>query len=134
MEDSRNPRDPNNAGNPGDFHDPHDSEAGGDSTAARIEDWLRGLRSQRAGGDAAGRTGRGAPGPADDPAEAFLKAAKRLAASPRAQQALARRLAEGGADGSDPSLRTLARVLETLGRELSGVLGGAGSGLPSGGA
>jgi hypothetical protein len=55
-----------------------------------------------------------------------LRAAKRLAASPRAQAALARRLAEGGAD-DDPSLRALARVLEALGRELSGVLGPAGS-------
>jgi hypothetical protein len=131
MDDLRPPRDPGDAG---DFRDPHDG-AESDSTASRVEDWLRGLRAQRAAGGETGRPGHGpGTGGPDDPAEAFLKAAKRLAASPRAQAALARRLAEGGVDGGDPSLRALARVLETLGRELAGVLGSAGAGLPPGGA
>jgi hypothetical protein len=117
MTDWRTPRDSGNAG------EPHDS------IAARVEDWLRGQRAQHAAGaELAGRTGHGA---GDDPAEAFLKAARRLAASPRAQAALARRLAEGTSEG-DPSLQALARVLETLGRELSGVLGTTGGSPPSG--
>lgn len=165
MEDWRTPphpggnedSDPDEAGTSGSgaAHDPRDRDghAGSDATAARVEDWLRGLRSGRgqgapsgeapgralhAGGSAGATGGAGTPGAGgagsaqDDAAEAFLKAAKRLAASPRAQAALARRLAEGSADG-DPSLRALAQVLETLGRELSGVLGASG-GLPSGGA
>ena len=159
MEDWRTPphpggdedSDPDEAGTSGSgaAHDPRDRDghAGSDATASRVEDWLRGLRSGRGqsvpSGEAPGRTlhtaggasSAGAAGlssPMDDAAEAFLKAAKRLAASPRAQAALARRLAEGSADG-DPSLRALARVLETLGRELSGALGSSGS-PPAGGA
>lgn len=114
MEDSR------------DRHDGDSGSFGSEATAARVEDWLRGLRQQRASGDTPARGPRssgssaGASSPADDPMEAFLKAAKRLAASPRAQEALARRLAAGST--ADPSLKALARVLESLGRELSGAL------------
>jgi hypothetical protein len=162
MENWRTPRDP---GDPGDSdsdedtagtsggsgagRDPRDARSHGESTASRVEDWLRGLRAGRAqgggpggaggpgatggGGDSAGRVLHGGPpGAPDDAAEAFLKAARRLAASPRAQAALARRLAEGTADG-DPSLQALAGVLETLGRELAGVLGSS-AGAPPGGA
>jgi hypothetical protein len=105
------------------------------STAARVEDWLRGLRTQRSStADTGGRPARGAAAssPADDPADAFLKAARRLVASPRAQEALARRLtsAEGSAD---PSLRALAHLMESLGQELAGALNSSGSG-GSGGA
>ena len=117
------------------MEDPRDrrnDEQSDESIAARVEDWLRGLQAQRAaGGEAAGRNPRsGASSPADDPAEAFLKAARRLAASPRAQEALARRLASDPAS-DDPSLRALARVLEALGRDISSALGAGG---PSGGA
>lgn len=140
MEDWPNPPDPGRRpGDSGQSSNPHDERAGNDSVSERVEDWLRGLRAGRtpggSGGDATGRPGHGGGGSAsDDLAEAFLKAAKRLAASPRAQAALARRLADGGGDGGDPSLQALARVLETLGRELSGVLGSAGAGQPPSGA
>lgn len=140
MEDWRNPRDSGrHPEDSGDSNLPHDDRARSDSVSERVEDWLRGLRAGRTpgGGDGTGRPGHGGgSGVNDDPAEAFLKAAKRLAASPRAQAALARRLAEGGGAGAegDPSLQALARVLETLGRELSGVLGSAGTGQPPGGA
>lgn len=122
-----------------DFRKRREEEQGDDATAARVEEWLSGLRAQRAAGgsprgpagDTAGRAGRsGASSPSDDPAEAFLKAARRLAASPRAQEALARRLAAGEAAAQDPALRSLARVLEALGKELSGVLG-SGSPAPA---
>ena len=113
-----------------------DDEFGADSTAARVEEWLRSLRAQRsANAESAGRSGRGAaPSTADETAEAFLKAARRLAGSPRAQQALARRLAEAGQPADDPSLHALARLLESLGRELSKVRGSAGSGSGTGAA
>jgi hypothetical protein len=138
MEDWRTPHDPDrDPADPDDLPaagDPQGDRAAGDSTAARVEDWLRGLRAQRAaGGTEPAVRPLHAGGTTDDPAEAFLKAAKRLAASPRAQAALARRLAEGGAEGTDPTLQALARVLEALGRELSGVLGSSG-GPPPGGA
>jgi hypothetical protein len=111
----------------------HADEPGGESTASRVEEWLRGLRSGRATStETTSRSGRAAS-PADDPAEAFLKAARRLAASPRAQEALARRFAQAEGSTEDPALRALARVLETLGKELSGALGAQG-GPPSGGA
>src|SRR5947209_7277424 len=98
------------------------NEAAESSTAARVEDWLRNLRAQRAAGaetssSRAGRSGTAA----DDPAEAFLRAARRLASSPKAQEALARRLADAGT-ADDPSLRALASVLEALGREIAGAL------------
>ena len=111
---------------PGPSPNPEDS-----STAERVEDWLRNLRAQRAsGGDAAGtrqpRSGQSSP--AEDPADSFLRAARRLAASPRAQQALARRLVEAQADPNDPGVRALARVLETLGTSLQDVLASMSAG------
>jgi hypothetical protein len=113
-----------------DEHEGRDDE----STAERVEDWLRGLRAQRStsGGEAPARGRQNQTASGDDPAEAFLKAARRLAASPRAQEALARRLAgqEGAAD--DPSLRALARVLQSLGEDLAKVFESMGG--PSGGA
>src|SRR5919202_1643444 len=73
------------------------------STAARVEDWLRNLRAQRASGaETAGRAGRGG-GSGEDPAEAFLRAARRLASSPRAQEARARQR-PGGAGSRDRRL------------------------------
>lgn len=102
------------------------------STAARVEEWLRNLRAQRASGG--GETGGARPSragqssPADDPADAFLKAARRLAGSPRAQQALARRLMEAQSDPDDPAVRALARVLQTLGTNLTDVLSSIGAG------
>lgn len=125
MEDPRNRRE-------------RDEDTSAGATAARVEDWLRSLRLQRAGATEAGGRGSrstaqgaagglGATAGGDDPVEAFLKAARRLAASPRAQEALARRLAASqGPD--DPSLRALARVFEALGRELFGALGEPGRG------
>jgi hypothetical protein len=111
-------------------------ESGEGSTASRVEEWLRGLRQQRsAGGEGAGRGARSTgSAPADDPAEAFLKAARRLAASPRAQEALARRLATSEGKPDDPGLRALARVLESLGKELSGALSALGAPPPGGAA
>src|SRR5688500_9470991 len=110
----------------------HADEPAGESTASRVEEWLRNLRSGRATAtETSTRTGRAAASPADDPAEAFLKAARRLAASPRAQEALARRFADADGTTDDPALRALAKVLETLGKELSGALGAQG-GPPSG--
>ncbi len=114
------------------------SEQPSPSTAERVEDWLRQLRSQRGSGGGAsesgGRSSRqggsgssGGSSPAEDPADAFLKAVRRVAASPRAQQALARRLSEGQ-QTDDPALRALARVLQSLGNDLSGVLGAMGGG------
>ena len=101
------------------------------STAARVEDWLRGLRAQRAVGNESGvRGARPQGGGGDDPADAFLRAARRLASSPRAQEALARRLAEAGTS-DDPALRALASVLESLGRQIVDAMGSAGG---SGGA
>lgn len=106
-------------------------ERDGSSTAERVEDWLRGLRAQRAaGGDPGGKPSRGA-GTAEDAGEAFIKAARRLAASPRAQQALARRLAAAQEGAGDPALRALAQALQSLGKDLSDVLSAMGS---SGGA
>ncbi|MBI3972029.1 MAG: hypothetical protein HY332_12130 [Chloroflexi bacterium] len=110
--------------------DRHEEDAA--STASRVEDWLRGLRAQRANtGETPTRTARSSSPAADDPAEAFLKAARRLAASPRAQEALARRLAGGNSGADDPSLRALVSVLDALGREISSALdrlGGTGGG------
>ncbi len=113
---------------------PDDRTAEG--TAERVEEWLRGLRGQRASGSAAGDAGSkaarsGASSPADDPADVFLKAARRLAANPRAQQALARRLLDSQNGADDPALRALARVLKSLGNDLTDVLGSMGG---SGGA
>ena len=89
--------------------DRRDDEPAEGSTAARIEEWLRNLRGQRAAGaDTSGRSGRGG-GATDDPAEGFLRAARRLASSPKAQEALARRLADAGST-DDPSLRALGTV------------------------
>lgn len=101
------------------------------STAERVEEWLRNLRAQRgAGSDAAGsRQARsGQSSPAEDPADAFLKAARRLAASPRAQQALAQRLIEAQTDPNDPAVRALARVLKSLGTDLQSVIASIASG------
>ncbi|HEU5315255.1 MAG TPA: hypothetical protein VFX49_04055 [Chloroflexota bacterium] len=101
------------------------------STAARVEEWLRNLRAQRAAaGESQGaRPARaGQSSPADDPADAFLRAARRLAGSPRAQQALARRLMEAQADPDDPAVRALARVLQNLGTNLTDVLASLGAG------
>ena len=102
-------------------------EESDESTASRVEDWLRGLRAQlAAGGEAGSRPTRsGGSAPADDPVEQFLRAARRLAASPKAQEALARRLTAGEDAAHDPSLRALARVLEALGQELFGALNSA---------
>ena len=106
--------------------DRHDEEPAEGSTAARIEEWLRNLRGQRAAAaESSSRSGRGA-GTAEDPADAFLRAARRLASSPKAQEALARRLAGAGST-DDPSLRALASVLEALGREIAGALSQMGS-------
>ncbi len=103
-------------------------EPAADSTAARVEDWLRGLRAQRAaGGDTPTRSTRSTGSPGDDPADAFLRAARRLAGSPRAQEVLAKRLAEAGT-AEDPSLRALANVLEALGREIQAAMSSGGSG------
>src|SRR5688572_292624 len=101
------------------------------STAERVEEWLRNLRAQRASsGESAGtRQPRSTqPSPADGPADTFLRAARRLAASPRAQRALARRLMDAQSDPNDPGVRALARVLETLGTSLEDVLASMSSG------
>ena len=102
------------------------------STAERVEEWLRNLRAQRASGGEASSGARqsrsGQSSPAEDPADSFLRAARRLAASPRAQQALARRLMEAQSDPNDPGVRALARVLETLGTNLQDVLASMSSG------
>src|SRR5688500_10101723 len=111
---------------PGAAPNPEDS-----STAERVEEWLRNLRAQRASGSesSGSRQARsGQSSPAEDPADVFLRAARRLAASPRAQQALARRLMDAQTDPSDPGVRALARVLETLGTSLQDVLASMSSG------
>jgi hypothetical protein len=112
---------------PGAGPNPEDS-----STAERIEEWLRNLRAQRASGSETPSGGRqprsGQSSPAEDPADSFLRAARRLAASPRAQQALARRLMEAQNDPNDPGVRALARVLEQLGTNLQDVLASMSSG------
>src|SRR5688500_5216208 len=101
------------------------------STAERVEEWLRNLRAQRAAGGDSHNTRQprsGQSSPAEDPADSFLRAARRLAASPRAQQALARRLMQAQSDPNDPGVRALARVLETLGTNLQDVLASISSG------
>ena len=117
---------------PGDRREDENEERENEGTADRIEEWLRGLRAQRSSGGSEGpsRGRQSQSTPTDDPAEAFLRAARRLAASPRAQEALARRLAghEGASD--DPSLRALARVLQALGEDLAQVFNSMGG--PSG--
>src|SRR5688500_341824 len=111
---------------PGAAPNPEDS-----STAERVEEWLRNLRAQRASGSesSGSRQARSnQSSPAEDPADLFLRAARRLAASPRAQQALARRLMEAQSDPNDPGVRALARVLETLGTNLQDALAAISSG------
>ena len=108
------------------------------STAERVEEWLRNLRAQRAAGIAPGSgssetsgqrpRGSGQSSPAEDPADAFIRAARRLAGSPRAQQALAKRLMDAQGDPNDPALRALARVLQNLGTNLTDVLASISTG------
>jgi hypothetical protein len=101
-------------------------------TADSVEGWLRSLGQRGPGRDAEDRPRR-SPGPTrrptsgDEEAAAFLRAVRRLAESPKAQQILAARLAAISEDAeADPAMRALAQALGSIEEHFGNVLASQG--------
>ena len=112
----------------------HDDAPDAGRTADSVEGWLRGL-GQRGSGHEADDRPRRVSGSArrvtsgDEEAAAFLRAVRKLAESPKAQQILAARLASIADDHmADPSMRALAQAMGSIEERFWSILASRGLG------